>query len=130
MSESELSNYIFDIVRIGSFYESNTNLMFSKDFNNNYIIIFKYITTSIKMNILDIEDISVGNDGLLWIKFRSEKKMDLEKFRSKENEAIIKIFKKMKEKAMQVLDETIDSNSSKNSAKLKKNIQRNLLDLF
>ena len=39
--------------------------MFSKDKDNNYIVVFKYITTSITLSILDIEDISYGKDNLL-----------------------------------------------------------------
>lgn len=131
MSDMEISNYMFHIIRIGALYESNTDLMFSKDSNNNYIVIFKYVTTSITLNILDIEDMACGKDNFLWIAFRPDKQMEPEKFKTKEAEAIIKIFKKMKEKALQTHDEsTLRLSIQSKNIKLKKNIQKNLLDLF
>jgi hypothetical protein len=126
----EITNYIFNIKRIGSLYESYTDLMFSKDKDNNYIVIFKYITTSITLSILDIEDISYGKDNLLSISFRPDKQMETEKFKTKDYEAIIKMFKKIKEKAIQTHhDESNISVKTKNS-KTKQKIQKNLLDLF
>jgi hypothetical protein len=126
----EITNYIFNIKRIGSLYETYTDLMFSKDKDNNYIVVFKYITTSITLSILDIEDISYGKDNLLSISFRPDKQMETEKFKTKDYEAIIKIFKKIKEKAIQNHhDESSSSTKTKNS-KTKEKIQKNLLDLF
>jgi hypothetical protein len=105
--------------------------MFSKDVNGHYIVIIKYVPTSITLNILDIEDISVVEENLLLFTYKAEKNMKAEKFRSKENETILKIYNKMKNKALQILDEkNIKNDEVARNKKLKMQLQKNLLDIF
>ncbi len=105
--------------------------MFSKDVNGQYIVILKYVTTSITLNILDIEDIILGEDNLLLFSYKPEKNMKSERFRTKEYETIIKIYNKMKNKALQITDDKSSKKSDESrNRKLKENIQKNLLDIF
>lgn len=105
--------------------------MFSKDVNGQYIVIIKYVTTSVTLNILDIEDISLVEENLLLFTYKPEKNMKNEKFRSKENDTIIKIYNKMKNKALQILDEkNIKKTEVDRNKKLKMQLQKNLLDIF
>jgi hypothetical protein len=105
--------------------------MFSKDENGQYIVIIKYVTSSVNLNILDIEDISLTEDNLLLFTYKPEKSMNAERFRSKENETILKIYKKMKNKALQITDEkNLKKTEVDRNKKLKMQLQKNLLDIF
>jgi len=105
--------------------------MFSKNEDGQYIVIIKYVTTSVMLNIIDIEDISLTEDNLLLFTYKPEKNMKCEKFRTKENETIINIYQKMKNKALQVTDEkNIKKSEIDRNKKLKAQIQKNLLDIF
>jgi hypothetical protein len=105
--------------------------MFSKDENGQYIVIIKYVTTSVTLNVFDIEDISLTEENLLVFTYKPEKNMKAEKFRSKENETIIKTYNKMKNKALQITDEkNIKKTEVDRNKKLKLQLQKNLLDIF
>lgn len=105
--------------------------MFSKDVNGQYIVIIKYVTTSVTLNIHDIEDITLTEDNLLLFSYIPEKNMKAEKFRSKDNETIIKIYNKMKNKALQISDEKNTKKTEvERNKKLKLQLQKNLLDIF
>lgn len=105
--------------------------MFSKDINGQYIVIIKYVTTSVTLNILDIEEISLTEDNLMLFTYKPEKNMKNEKFRSKEQETIMKIYNKMKNKALQITDEkNVKKTEVDKTKKLKQQLQKNLLDIF
>jgi len=105
--------------------------MFSKDENGQFIVIIKYVTTSVTLNVFDIEDISLTEENLLVFTYKPEKNMKAEKFRSKENETIIKTYNKMKNKALQITDEkNIKKTEVDRNKKLKLQLQKNLLDIF
>ena len=105
--------------------------MFSKDLNGQYIVIIKYVTTSVTLSILDIDDINLGEDNTLIFIYKPEKNMKVERFRTKEHDAIIKIYNKMKNKALQITDDKSSKLSDEErNKKLKANIQKNLLDIF
>lgn len=105
--------------------------MFSKDLNGQYIVIIKYVTTSVTLSILDIDDINLGEDNTLIFTYKPEKNMKVERFRTKEHDAIIKIYNKMKNKALQITDDKSSKLSDEErNKKLKANIQKNLLDIF
>jgi len=105
--------------------------MFSKDVNGQYIVIIKYVTTSVTLNILDIEEITLIEDNLMLFTYKPEKNMKNEKFRSKEQETIMKIYNKMKNKALQITDEkNLKKTKVDKTKKLKQQLQKNLLDIF
>ena len=105
--------------------------MFSKDVDGQYIVIIKYVTTSVTLNILDIENITLTDDNLLLFTYKEEKNMKNEKFRSKEHETIMKIYNKMKNKALQVVDEkNVKKTEVDRNKKLKAQLQKNLMDIF
>lgn len=105
--------------------------MFSKDINGQYIVIIKYVTTSVTLNILDIEDITLVEENLLLFTYKPEKNLKAERFRSKENETILKIYNKMKNKALQTTDEkNLKKTEGDRNKKMKIQLQKNLLDIF
>lgn len=105
--------------------------MFSKDLNGQYIVIIKYVTTSVTLSILDIEDISLTEENLLLFTYKQEKNLKAERFRSKENETILKIYNKMKNKALLTSDEkNFKKTEVDRNKKLKMQLQKNLLDIF
>lgn len=105
--------------------------MFSKDVTGQYIVIIKYVTTSVTLNILDIEDICLTEDNLLLFSYKPEKNIKNERFRTKEHDTILKIYNKMKSKALQITDDKSSKLSEESrNRKLKQNLQKNLLDIF
>ncbi len=105
--------------------------MFSKDLNGQYIVIIKYVTTSVTLNILEIEDISITEENLLLFTYKPEKNLKNEKFRSKENDTILNIYNKMKNKALQITDEkNLKKTEADKTKKFKQQLQKNLLDIF
>ena len=70
------------------------------------VLIIKYVTTSIKYNIIDIKEIKFkeGEENLIYIEFKPEKNLRNEKFRTNEGAAIIRIFHEFHKKAIEQMD--------------------------
>ena len=56
LTEVNIKTYIFKVISIGKLVESEAELVFTNEGKNNYILNIKYITSSYKYNILDINE--------------------------------------------------------------------------
>ena len=103
LSEMDTKTYIFKVVSIGKLVESEAELVFNKEGKNNYILTIKYITSSTKYDILEIDNISIveGEDNVILIKYKENKGEDVEMFRTNETNKILKVFKEFQTKAIQ-----------------------------
>jgi len=117
MSNIEISSHIFNVIRVGRLYESNTDviilyiltnsqLIFTKDENNQMVLIVKYVTTSAKHNILELKDIVFkdGDENMITIEYKAEKEQRSEYFRSSEAANIKRIFHEYQKKAYEQMD--------------------------
>ena len=66
--------------------------MFTKDEKGHMVLIIKYVTTSIKYQILEIKEIKFkeGEENIIYIEYKPEKNIRSENFRTSEGAAIIK----------------------------------------
>ncbi len=103
--------------------------MFTKDEKGHMVLIIKYVTTSIKYQILEIKEIKFkeGEENIIYIEYKPEKNIRSENFRTSEGAAIIKIFQEFQKKGIE------QSDVKKNEAEEKKkidNIGANLNDIL
>jgi hypothetical protein len=93
--------------------------MFNKDEKGHHILIIKYLTSSSRFDILDIEEICLKDldEHAIVVKFKPEKKLKEEKFKTNEASAIIKVFKEYQTKAYQQLDIKKSQKEEKEKAK-------------
>ena len=129
LSEVDTKTYIFKVTSIGKIVESSAEIVFNKEGRNNYVVNIKYITSSYKYNILDIEDIVQfeGDENIFVIKYIKSKDREDEMFRTKEISKILKIYQDFKKKAMQYVDV---SKNKKEERKREKLMKKNVNDMF
>jgi hypothetical protein len=126
LSEVDTKTYIFQVTSIGKIVESAAEIVFNKEGRNKYIISIKYITSSYKYDILDIEEMSQmeGDENMFIVKFNKNKGMEDELFRSHEINKILKIFQEFKNKAIQFSDiKKIKKEERKKERQIKKDVK-------
>ncbi len=106
LSNSDLNCHIFNVVRVGRLYESNTDLVFTKDEKGHLVLILKYVTTSVKYQIIEIKEIKLkdGDANMITIEYNPEMNAKTEKFRTSEASLIIKVFQEFQKKAIEQSD--------------------------
>ncbi len=106
LSNMDLSSHIFNVVRVGRLYESNTDLVFTKDEKGHLVLIIKYVTTSIKYQILEIKEIRLieGEANMMSIECKPEANSKTEHFRTSEGTVIVKVFQEFQKKAIEQSD--------------------------
>ena len=125
LSEVDTKTYIFKVTSIGKIVESAAEIVFNKEGRNKYVINMKYITSSYKYDVLDIEEISQleGEENIFIIKYNKNKGRDDEMFRSHEINKILKIYQDFKSKAIQFADiQKIKREERKKEKQIKKNV--------
>ena len=125
LSEIDTKTYIFKVTSIGKIVESAAEIVFNKEGRNKYVINIKYITSSYKYDILDIEEISQmeGEENIFIIKYNKNKERDDEMFRTHELNKILKIFQDFRSKAIQFSDiKKIKREERKKEKRIKKNV--------
>ena len=125
LSEVDTKTYIFKVTSIGKIVESAAEIVFNKEGRNKYVINMKYITSSYKYDVLDIEEISQleGEENIFIIKYNKNKGRDDEMFRSHEINKILKIYQDFKSKAIQFADiQNIKREERKTENQMKKNV--------
>ena len=126
LSEVDTKTYIFQVTSIGKIVESAAEIVFNKEGRNKYIISIKYITSSYKYDILDIEEMSQmeGDENMFIVKFNKNKGREDELFRSHEVNKILKIFQEFKNKAIQFADiKKIKKEERKKERQIKKDVK-------
>ena len=126
LSEVDTKTYIFQVTSIGKIVESAAEIVFNKEGRNKYIISIKYITSSYKYDILDIEEMSQmeGDENMFIVKFNKNKGREDELFRSHEVNKILKIFQEFKIKAIQFADiKKIKKEERKKERQIKKDVK-------
>lgn len=129
LSEMDTKTYIFKVTSIGKIVESAAEIVFNKEGRNKYVINIKYITSSYKYDILDIEDITQleGEENIFVIKFNKNKRRDDEMFRTHELNKILKIYHDFRSKAIQFADV---QKIKREERKKEKQIQKNVNAMF
>ena len=129
LSEVDTKTYIFKVTSIGKIVESAAEIVFNKEGRNKYVINIKYITSSYKYDILDIEDITQleGEENIFVIKFNKNKRRDDEMFRTHELNKILKIYHDFRSKAIQFADV---QKIKREERKKEKQIQKNVNGMF
>ena len=125
LSEVDTKTYIFQVTSIGKIVESAAEIVFNKEGRNKYVISIKYITSSYKYDILDIEEMSQmeGDENMFIVKFNKNKGREDEMFRSHEINKIVKIFQEFKSKAIQFADiKKIKKEERKKERQIKKDV--------
>ena len=129
LTEVNIKTYIFKVISIGKLVESEAELVFTNEGKNNYILNIKYITSSYKYNILDINEMKQleGQENILIIKFNKEKQRNDELFKSKEINKILKIYQEFKNKAIQFSD---TKRIKKEQRRKEKELRKDLNNMF
>ena len=106
LSEVDTKTYIFKVTSIGKIVESAAEIVFNKEGRNKYLINIKYITSSYKYDILDIDEMTQmeNEENIFIIKFNKNKGRDDELFRSHEINKILKIYQDFRSRAIQFAD--------------------------
>jgi hypothetical protein len=70
------------------------------------VLIIKYVTTSIKYQILEIQDVKFkeAEENMIYIEFKPAKNLRNENFRTTEGAAIIRTFQEFQKKAYEQMD--------------------------
>ena len=126
--EIDTKTYIFKVTSLGRVIEASAELVFNKE-GRNYILTIKYITSSTKYDILEIDNITnvEGEDNIILIKYKENKGEDVEMFRTNETNKILKVFKEFQTKAIQHVD--IKKQEKEDRIK-QKQIKKNVKDMF
>ena len=129
LTEVNIKTYIFKVISIGKLVESEAELVFTHEGKNNYILNIKYITSSYKYNILDINEMKQleGQENILIIKFNKEKQRNDELFKSKEINKILKIYQEFKNKGIQFSD---TKRIKKEQRRKEKELRKDLNNMF
>ena len=125
LSEVDTKTYIFKVTSIGKIVESAAEIVFNKEGRNKYVINIKYITSSYKYDVLDIDDMTQmeGEENIIIVKFNKNKGRDDEMFRTHEINKILKIFQDFRSKAIQFSDiQKIKREERKKEKQIKKNV--------
>ena len=125
LSEVDTKTYIFKVTSIGKIVESAAEIVFNKEGRNKFVINIKYITSSYKYDVLDIDDMTQmeGEENIIIIKFNKNKGRDDEMFRTHEVNKILKIFQDFRSKAIQYSDiQKIKREERKKEKQIKKNV--------
>ncbi len=93
------------------------------------VLIIKYVTTSIKYQILDIKDIKFkeGEENMIFVEFKPEKNLRGENFRTTEGANIMRIFQEFQKKAIEQSDQ---KKTDQEQHKKIENIGANLKDIL
>ena len=128
ISEIDTKTYIFKVTSLGRVIEASAELVFNKE-GRNYILTIKYITSSSKYDILEIDNITnvEGEDNIILIKYKENKGEDVEMFRTNETNKILKVFKEFQTKAIQHVD---IKKQEKEDRMKQKQIKKNVKDMF
>ncbi len=128
ISEIDTKTYIFKVTSLGRVIEASAELVFNKE-GRNYILTIKYITSSTKYDILEIDNITnvEGEDNIILIKYKENKGEDVEMFRTNETNKILKVFKEFQSKAIQHVD--VKKQEKEDRIK-QKQIKKNVKDMF
>ena len=128
ISEIDTKTYIFKVTSLGRVIETSAELVFNKE-GRNYILTIKYITSSSKYDILEIDNITnvEGEDNIILIKYKENKGEDVEMFRTNETNKILKVFKEFQSKAIQHVD--VKKQEKEDRIK-QKQIKKNVKDMF
>ena len=128
ISEIDTKTYIFKVTSLGRVIETSAELVFNKE-GRNYILTIKYITSSTKYDILEIDNITnvEGEDNIILIKYKENKGEDVEMFRTNETNKILKVFKEFQSKAIQHVD--VKKQEKEDRIK-QKQIKKNVKDMF
>ena len=126
--EIDTKTYIFKVTSLGRVIEASAELVFNKE-GRNYILTIKYITSSSKYDILEIDNITnvEGEDNIILIKYKENKGEDVEMFRTNETNKILKVFKEFQSKAIQHVD--VKKQEKEDRIK-QKQIKKNVKDMF
>lgn len=129
ISELDTKTYIFSVISVGRVIENSAEIVFNKEGRNTYVVNFKYMTSSTKYDILDIESITQveGEENTILIKYKPEKKLPNELFRTNEVTKIMKVFKDFQTKALQHLDV---KKQQKEDRMKQKQIKKNVKEMF
>ena len=129
VSELDTKTYIFNVVSVGRIIENSSQIIFYKEGKTRYLVNIKYMTSSSKYNILDIEGITQleGEDGVVLFKFKPDKNQQEEKFRTKEVNKMLKVFEEFRRKAIQHLDV---KKQKKEDRMKEKQMKKNVNDMF
>ena len=125
LSEVDTKTYIFKVTSIGKIVESAAEIVFNKEGRNKFVINIKYITSSYKYDVLDIDDMTQmeGEENIIIVKFNKNKGRDDEMFRTHEVNKILKIFQDFRSKAIQYSDiQKIKREERKKEKQIKKNV--------
>ena len=125
LSEVDTKTYIFKVTSIGKIVESAAEIVFNKEGRNKFVINIKYITSSYKYDVLDIDDMAQmeGEENIIIVKFNKNKGRDDEMFRTHEVNKILKIFQDFRSKAIQYSDiQKIKREERKKEKQIKKNV--------
>ena len=124
----DTKTYIFKVTSLGRVIESSAELVFNKE-GRNYILTIKYITSSTRYDILEIDNISIveGEENVILIKYKENKGEDVEMFRTNETNKILKVFKEFQTKAIQHVD---IKKQEKEDRMKQKQIKKNVKDMF
>ena len=129
LNEVNTKTYIFKVISIGKLVESEAELVFTNEGKNNYVINIKYLTSSYKYNILDINEMKQleGQENILIIKFNKERQRNDELFKTKEINKILKIYQEFKNKGIQFSD---TKRIKKEQRRKEKEIRKELNNMF
>ena len=129
ISELDTKTYMFNVTSVGLGSESSAEIVFNKEAKNSYVVNIKYMTSSMKYDILDIDNIIQveGEDNLIVIKFKVDKGQQDETFRTNEVKKILKVFKEFQTKAIQHLDV---KKQQKEDRMKQKQIKKNVKEMF
>ena len=129
ISELDTKTYMFNVTSVGRVIENSAEIVFNKEAKNSYVVNIKYMTSSMKYDILDIDNIIQveGEDNLIVIKFKVDKGQQDETFRTNEVKKILKVFKEFQTKAIQHLDV---KKQQKEDRMKQKQIKKNVKEMF
>ena len=125
LSEVDTKTYIFKVTSIGKIVESAAEIVFNKEGRNKYIINIKYITSSYKYDVLDIEEMvqMEGEENIILVKFNKNKGREDEMFRTHEINKILKTYQDFRSKAIQFSDiQKIKREERKKEKQIKRNV--------
>ena len=126
LSEVDTKTYIFKVTSIGKIVESAAEIVFNKEGRNKYIINIKYITSSYKYDVLDIEEMvqMEGEENIILVKFNKNKGREDEMFRTHEINKILKTYQDFRSKAIQFSDiQKIKREERKKEKQIKRNVE-------
>ncbi len=125
----DAKSYIFKGTSLGRIIVASAELVFNREGKNNSILTIKYITSSTRYDILEIDNISIveGEENVILIKYKENKGEDVEMYRTNETNKILKVCKEFQTKAIQHVDIKKQEKEDRNK---QKQIKKNVKDMF